>query len=1663
MSQTCTSGQKCKISTMVWAGDPAIDDTTNTMQLFYSNDGISYVCVKNGAICKNYYSTIPPKVPGTYINTVSLGLVIEARYFRFKPIEPNPAIKPGASNLRIDLKGCMQEWATEKGFTDKLEDLALDELDEKLRLFYAEVRTIPALDIVFLLSATSTNGGDAATAFTFMKNTVKDFVTLYGITYVKYGMIVFGNTVTTTFSLTTLHASKSALQTVIIGGATIISGGPDLVSALGTARTMIQGQSRANAIKVVVVMMDKSSSQTQAQCSQAASALRAINTLIIGIGIGNQIPIRQLDWITLNRYYVTMFPWGGNVRHLCRGIAYRCFKEFDITFAIGAASANKGQYYTLMKNTMGAICTKYGIKTIHYSFVTYGLGSASIVRSFTYTINNYASSASMKAAIDALTLSAGSGSFALDTSLQRCKTGFGDAKVRRSADRVVVLMTDKASGASSSTLKSVADSLGFSGIRIISVGIGTEVSRQELLTISSNEHDVIQVGSSETATQLETRIMYSTYRLYMINYDITFTINAVSLQANNYFLYMQNTIRSIMQKYGYGRCQYTFIVYGASAVRYYTYDHVFPNLEMLLRAFSRIPKVTTGTGLVDALNKAKSNFQTNSRVDAWKVLVFMSDAKLGLNEATLRPFFRSLEDIGVILIPVGMGRLINPLEYYYMSTYRDTVMFAADYSFTSYLRIGETIMNTMMRYWYIDLTFIINANSADFATTFTLMKNCMLKMIGKFGVYRFHYSVIIYGTSATKHFDFGTTFPYRQALISIVSGFTRKTGSSGIISALNMANTIYGLSSVRSNSIRGLAVIIDKPTGQTIVNLQNAAKLLHDKGVIVASAGVVGEAPYNELRALTISRNNVIRVTTSYSASMLADFAIKTMRKDSADKVDMVFAVSPSDDLSQTTTLMRNTIYQMIYRYGIYRFRYSIINFGNGRSVTFDFGSNMSDRQTIFNAVKNLKRVDLSKTTNIQAVFDEAKRIFQTKPTRDEARKAFVIVTDKPTSSSPSDIAKARRSLEDIGVTTIAVGVGDKVLLNDLRQYTVFKKNVIFKPTISYDITENIVKRITRVPEIDMVFTMTDGTTSSNTVQQLMPNIIKALSDKYGPVKIRFSVVNVGSTPKIEFDYNTVALPDKESVRKQVTKLAPIAGAPDIKKALVEVEKIFNASASTPRPNARRINLIVTDKKFGVPMAELEKAVEPLERIGVQQIAVSIGDKPNTWELKKMTRSDSKILQVSESTSPTEIGDNVMRVIMNDDLDDQVLTFAVSASTPENLAFVKEVIKNIIRRVGLDDIAKINVIPFGSTASSPISFDADKYPDVEALLKAIDAMIVPAGSPSIVKLLEEVMKIYSDSEIPEEAKKNLVVMSDKQSTDTPEDIAKKVKAAKDSGININSVPLSSDAAKDNELISGEKEAAVNVKPASDNPVGSAEEIMAEVAASKELDLLGIGCGALLDNDLLKITSTSFSASSGTPGLPLLSGQPWKPTTLNSAQNLTVDADPESDNNNDEIDQDVNLRVRGAEWLHFRPDGEFRLKNALSILDDECSGSSDEESSTTDSCGSGMQAFKARKMLAAIDHNYHINRKSLVHEKGEVQVTRKYISRTKRWDAQVIKEDKDYAYIPQMLAMIFERRKNDPGTMNDYMEMAPDDPRRIIQHYCCSPPIFIKITFCCSSE
>jgi hypothetical protein len=120
---------------------------------------------------------------------------------------------------------------------------------------------------------------------------------------------------------------------------------------------------------------------------------------------------------------------------------------------------------------------------------------------------------------------------------------------------------------------------------------------------------------------------------------------------------------------------------------------------MLLRAFARIARATGGVASTfsQALDEAKNNFIANSRTDAWKVLVLMMDKKSGLDETTWRGMIAPIEDMGVLIVPVGMGREMDTLEYYYMSAYRDTVVFASDYTSIYYLTTSENIMNSVVR------------------------------------------------------------------------------------------------------------------------------------------------------------------------------------------------------------------------------------------------------------------------------------------------------------------------------------------------------------------------------------------------------------------------------------------------------------------------------------------------------------------------------------------------------------------------------------------------------------------------------------------------------------------------------------------------------------------------------------------------------------------------------------------------------------------------------------------------------------------------------------------------------------------------------------------------------------------------------------------------------
>ena len=89
-----------------------------------------------------------------------------------------------------------------------------------------------------------------------------------------------------------------------------------------------------------------------------------------------------------------------------------------------------------------------------------------------------------------------------------------------------------------------------------------------------------------------------------------------------------------------------------------------------------------------------------------------------------------------------------------------------------------------------------------------------------------------------------------------------------------------------------------------------------------------------------------------------------------------------------------------------------------------------------------------------------------------------------------------------------------------------------------------------------------------------------------------------------------------------------------------------------------------------------------------------------------------------------------------------------------------------------------------------------------------------------------------------------------------------------------------------------------------------------------------------------------------------------------------------------------------------------------------------------------KGFKCRKILAAIDWNYQVDRPPSQNEEGEGQVTRKYNLRTKSWTSKVTKKRKDFGYIPMLMVKMFRQRIYNKKKRDGKNDLSLDDPKRI---------------------
>ena len=176
------------------------------------------------------------------------------------------------------------------------------------------------------------------------------------------------------------------------------------------------------------------------------------------------------------------------------------------------------------------------------------------------------------------------------------------------------------------------------------------------------------------------------------------------------------------------------------------------------------------------------------------------------------------------------------------------------------------------------------------------------------------------------------------------------------------------------------------------------------------------------------------------------------------------------------------------------------------------------------------------------------------------------------------------------------------------------------------------------VPEVDLGFIISAGSTDASATLQQIKDIVKSFINKYSTYRLRYGISSGGSSPRIE-----LALPDSvnSGVLQKVESLSRPRGTPDLAKALLLGVELL----SPARPSAQKVLVIITDVKSGSSSRQLRLATQAVDNKGIRVLAVTIGKEVDRSELITGTGSGENIINSSKTDEGGEVREKIMKKI----------------------------------------------------------------------------------------------------------------------------------------------------------------------------------------------------------------------------------------------------------------------------------------------------------------------------------------------------------------------------------------------------------------------------------
>ena len=156
-----------------------------------------------------------------------------------------------------------------------------------------------------------------------------------------------------------------------------------------------------------------------------------------------------------------------------------------------------------------------------------------------------------------------------------------------------------------------------------------------------------------------------------------------------------------------------------------------------------------------------------------------------------------------------------------------------------------------------------------------------------------------------------------------------------------------------------------------------------------------------------------------------------------------------------------------------------------------------------------------------------------------------------------------------------------------------------------------------------------------------MKDIINSMIDRYGTSSIQYAVITFGNVPITRISFNMAFLDDKALMRL-VDSLRKSSGAL-LDRALAEAKNFFETQG---RPNAKRVLVIIADKKSSSSLNNVEKQALLLEEDDIKVIPVALGSESDISELSTTTPNKQNLVDVDEGDDPNLTAEIILLKIL---------------------------------------------------------------------------------------------------------------------------------------------------------------------------------------------------------------------------------------------------------------------------------------------------------------------------------------------------------------------------------------------------------------------------------